>query len=332
MDEGSLEAITAFETVRRAAAFCRLVREELVASEALLKSDRSPVTVADFGSQAIICKRLKDVFPHDPIIAEEDSRELTKPGREEVLGKVTRYVNRFVPEASREEICEWIDLSTHEPKDRFWTLDPIDGTKGFLRGDQYAIALALIENGRVVLGVMACPNLHVEMNEPSGEKGCVFVGIRGTGAVQIDLPTGAKRRVFVSKTADPSKAILTESVETEHGDFLCHERLARHLDLSAPPVKIDSEAKYGVVARGEATLYVRVPSPAELDYKEKIWDHAAGAIIAEEAGGTVTDVLGRSLDFSSGEVMSRNHGILATNGVLHDAVLEGLRKAGCRGQ
>jgi 3'(2'), 5'-bisphosphate nucleotidase len=87
---------------------------------------------------------------------------------------------------------------------------------------------------------------------------------------------------------------------------------------------MDSQAKYGILARGEVTLYLRVPSPAEPGYKEKIWDHAAGAIIAEEAGGRVTDILGRPLDFSSGIKMEKNHGILVTNGMLHDIVLKAL--------
>jgi 3'(2'), 5'-bisphosphate nucleotidase len=88
---------------------------------------------------------------------------------------------------------------------------------------------------------------------------------------------------------------------------------------------MDSQAKYGIVARGEATIYLRVPSPSEKDYREKIWDHAAGSIIAEEAGGKVTDVLGRPLDFSCGAKMKKNQGVIVTNGILHDVVLEALR-------
>ena len=59
-----------------------------------------------------------------------------------------------------DEICSWIDHggAVHY-RERFWTLDPIDGTKGFLRGEQYAVALALIEGGEVVVAALACPNL-----------------------------------------------------------------------------------------------------------------------------------------------------------------------------
>jgi len=87
---------------------------------------------------------------------------------------------------------------------------------------------------------------------------------------------------------------------------------------------MDSQAKYGIVARGEVALYLRMPSPSEPGYKENIWDHAAGAIIAEEAGGRVTDIVGRSLDFSSGTRMEKNYGILVSNGMLHEVVLKAL--------
>jgi 3'(2'), 5'-bisphosphate nucleotidase len=66
-------------------------------------------------------------------------------------------------------------LSSHSLAERFWALDPIDGTKGFLRGDQYAIALALVENREVKLGVLACPNLHVDIRQPRGKRGCIFL-------------------------------------------------------------------------------------------------------------------------------------------------------------
>ena len=117
---------------------------------------------------------------------------------------------------------------------------------------------------------------------------------------------------------------MTESVEPDHADHLTHQHLGQKLNISKPSVRMDSQAKYGILARGEVTLYLRVPSSAEPAYKENIWDHAAGSIIAEEAGGRVTDVSGRPLDFSSGIRMEKNQGILASNGILHEVVLEAL--------
>lgn len=68
---------------------------------------------------------------------------------------------------------------------RHWALDPIDGTKGFLRGGQYAVCLGLIEDGQVVVGVMGCPNLPVDPKQPDGEKGALFVAVKGQGAFQV---------------------------------------------------------------------------------------------------------------------------------------------------
>ncbi len=324
MDEHSPEVMTAIQAVIIASALCQKISKDLVGGGSILKSDRSPVTIADFGSQAVICKLIKERFPQDTVIAEEDSKELRKPDRLNILKQVTRYVQGFIPASSSEEVCSWIDFSTNSISDRFWALDPIDGTKGFLRGDQYAIALALIEKGMVTLGVLACPNLYVDIYQPHGERGCLFMALREKGSVQMDRNGLNKRTLSVSKVINPSAAIVTESVEPDHADHLTHQCLAQKLDISKPSLRMDSQAKYGILARGEVDLYLRVPSVSEPGYKENIWDHAAGSIIAEEAGGRVTDILGHLLDFSCGIKMVKSHGILVSNGILHDVVLKAL--------
>ncbi|HNO80254.1 MAG TPA: inositol monophosphatase family protein, partial [Phycisphaerae bacterium] len=78
--------------------------------------------------------------------------------------------------------------------------------------------------------------------------------------------------------------------------------------------------KYAVVARGDADVYLRLPPRP--GYQERIWDHAAGAIIVTESGGTVTDVNGKALDFSRGSTLSENKGVIATSGAIHDRVVE----------
>jgi 3'(2'), 5'-bisphosphate nucleotidase len=87
---------------------------------------------------------------------------------------------------------------------------------------------------------------------------------------------------------------------------------------------MDSQAKYAILARGEASIYVRIPSPQTPDYREKIWDHGAGSILVEEAGGKVTDARGRALDFTCGKRLENNYGIIATNGWLHRDVVNAL--------
>lgn len=66
-----------------------------------------------------------------------------------------------------------------------WALDPIDGTKGFLRGDQYAVCLALMVDGKVQAGALGCPNLPVDPANPDGEKGIMLSVERGKGATIV---------------------------------------------------------------------------------------------------------------------------------------------------
>jgi len=324
MNENTREVRIATQAALLASELCRKVRKELVEGMTLVKSDRSPVTIADYGSQAIVCKLIKEAFPDDRVIAEEDSKELRKPARAAVLEKVARYVNEVIPTASSSEICDWIDTPSQHLSERFWVLDPIDGTKGFLRGDQYAIALALIEQGEVRLGLLACPNLHFDIEGLRERRGCLFLALRGKGAVQMDLEGKSRKPLSVSRIEDSSEAFFTESVEVDHSDHELHQRLAQKLNITKPPLQVDSQVKYGIVARGEAPLYLRIPSPVDPNYKENIWDHAAGAIITKEAGGRVTDAFGKPLDFVSGIKMEKNYGVVVSNGFLHDAVLKAL--------
>ncbi len=325
MNESSPEFITALEAVKTAASLCEKVRRQMGGQGSFLKKDRSPVTIADFGSQAVICRLVKKDFPDDVIVAEEDSSELRQPDHSSILDRVAGYVNEFSPGLSKEEICSWIDIRSHAVADRFWALDPIDGTKGFLRGDQYAIALALIEYGAVTLSVMGCPSLYQDRGDLKGNKGCLFFALRGKGSFQTNMDGRDRRILSVSGTKDPSEAAFAESVEPEHSDHFLHQGLAAKLNIKKSSLRMDSQAKYGIVARGEATFYVRVPSSFEPGYREKIWDHAAGSLIVEEAGGKVTDLLGRPLDFQSAVTMEKNFGILVSNGIIHNVILEALQ-------
>jgi 3'(2'), 5'-bisphosphate nucleotidase len=81
------------------------------------------------------------------------------------------------------------------------------------------------------------------------------------------------------------------------------------------------------VARGDASIYLRLPR--DRTYREKVWDHAAGVLVIEEAGGRVSDLDGRPLAFSEGRFLARSHGIVATNGHLHEHVLSACRDILC---
>src|SRR4051812_17049656 len=120
----------AVQAVRQAAALCRSVRARSD-PESLTKEDRSPVTVADFGSQALVCRTLAEAFPDDPVIAEEDATDLRRSGSAGLLDQVLHHLRALRPELTAAGLCEAIDRgATRDCAARFWTLDPIDGTKG----------------------------------------------------------------------------------------------------------------------------------------------------------------------------------------------------------
>ena len=318
------ERKVAVAAVRDAARVCRSV-QATIAPDVLKKDDRSPVTVADFGSQAIICRALAEVFPGDPIIGEEDASALSKPDNKHFLDRVRAEIQQTGLEATGEEICRWIDRgSAKQYAERFWTLDPIDGTKGFLRGGQYAISLAIVVDGRIDVAVLACPNLRIQP-ERADLLGVIFYAVRGRGSWMIPLDGEAtETSVRVSEIDETSAARFCESVESGHSSHVLSATVANQLEITREPLRLDSQAKYAVVARGEAQIYMRLPARA--DYTEKIWDHAGGVLIVEEAGGTVTDVRGIPLEFTHGSELVANRGVLATNRFLHERVLEALRK------
>ncbi|MBS0016883.1 MAG: 3'(2'),5'-bisphosphate nucleotidase [Arthrospira sp. SH-MAG29] len=313
------EKQVAIDAVLTASRLCEEVRQAI--PPAMEKGDKSPVTVADFGSQAIICKAISEAFPDDPIVGEEDATTLKTPEMGNNLEKVTDYVKSIIPDATPEQVTTWIDGGNGSVGGRFWTLDPIDGTKGFLRKDQYAIALALIENGEVKLGIMGCPAYAIDGDIP----GMLFVAVRGEGSMKMPFSTGKFTPIQVVKAEDTANMRFVESVEAAHGDQSRQNAIAQAAGITSPSVRMDSQAKYGVVASGQAALYLRLPSPKYPNYRENIWDHAAGAIVVEEAGGRVTDMYGKPLDFASSIKMVDNRGIVVSNGLIHDQVLAALK-------
>jgi 3'(2'), 5'-bisphosphate nucleotidase len=323
------ELAAGLEAVRQAARVCQSVQAK-IGGDVLEKHDRSPVTVADFASQAVVCRVLQERFPRDPVIGEEDSSELRKPDQRPFLDLVGNELAALGVPGGEDDICGWIDRGGHGAFcERFWTLDPIDGTKGFLRKEQYAVALALIVDGAIEVAILGCPNLACG-DAWDRERGCVFSAVRGEGSWLWPLADGRARpqRVRVSSTSRGEFARLCESVESGHSAHDDSARVAGTLGIASQPVRLDSQAKYGVVARGEADVYLRLPT--RKDYREKIWDHAGGVLVVEEAGGKVTDVAGKPLDFTRGRELTENRGVVVTNGRLHEEVLAAVRQAGVR--
>jgi 3'(2'), 5'-bisphosphate nucleotidase len=315
------ERQAAIEAVVKASHLCRAVQARLVAGSTLAKGDRSPVTVADFGAQAVVSHLLAGAFPGDPLVGEEDAAALRDPDNAALKQKVIDGVASVLDGLDEGAVLSAIDRGTYPggASGRHWTLDPIDGTKGFLRLDQYAVALALIEDGEVVLGVLGCPNLPHDAADPDGGRGCIFVGVKGQGATMRTLDDPAETPIRVSEVTDVTRARFCESVEKAHTKQSASAEIAERLGITEPPFRIDSQCKYAAVARADASIYLRLPT--RKDYVERIWDHAAGWAVITEAGGKVTDIHGNGLDFSIGRGLEKNKGVVVTNGALHDEVL-----------
>ena len=321
------ELAAGIEAVSLAAKVCQAVQSQIT-QDVLEKKDKSPVTVADYGSQAVVCRALASAFPSDPVVGEEDAAALREPDQQSFRDRVRAELAKVGIKADEDTICGWIDRGGHDAAGgRYWTLDPIDGTKGFLRSEQYAISLALLIDGRIDVAILGCPNLPLTAGADS-PKGCLFTAIRGQGAWvrSLDSSNPIPQPVKVSATADSAQARFCESVESGHSSHDHSAQVAQLLGITKAGARLDSQAKYGVVARGEADIYLRLPTRA--DYFEKIWDHAGGVLVVEEAGGKATDVGGRPLNFKLGRELRENRGVVVTNGLLHDRVLAALKEVG----
>ncbi|MFQ5747965.1 MAG: inositol monophosphatase family protein, partial [Planctomycetota bacterium] len=293
--------------------------------EAMAKLGREPVTVADYGSQAVILRLVREAFPDHGVVSEEGSANLRASDREDLTQDVVSLVGDAIGvPAAQETVCEWIDHQGKTDAEFVWAVDPIDGTKGFLRHDQFAVAIGVLRAGEPFAGALACPNLPVHPGKPEGARGVLFLAARGRGATQETLQDARPRPVAVSPAQDPARLRAMGSVEAAHGDPRILRALIQDMKLGGGIVRMDSQVKYGAVARGDAEIYLRPRSNP--DYRENIWDHAAGVAVVEEAGGRVTDLDGRPLDFRQGSKLVRNRGVLATNGAVHETVLEHLRR------
>lgn len=339
--------------VQRAAILTKRVFHEK-AKGTVSKDDKSPVTIGDFGAQALIISALRHHFPTDEIVAEEEADQLRSDAnlRDTIWGFVQ---NAKLDDPLAEEalggpipnVDAMLDLldqgkSNGGAKGRIWTIDPIDGTKGFLRGGQYAVCVGLIVDGDVKVGVLGCPNLPTDdavkltadvganQTDEGNNVGVLFSAVQGDGAFSRPLTTGnvaQGRQIRMNSLSSSSSALqaasFCESVEAGHSNQDESAQIARLLGITKPSVRMDSQAKYGSIARGAGDIYLRLPVSAT--YQEKIWDHAAGDLIVREAGGQVTDTLGRRLDFSRGRTLAENKGVVAAPIHAHPAVLDAVQ-------
>lgn len=199
-----------------------------------LKSDESPLTIADKAANDLICERLKQLDPQLPIISEE---------------------NKAIPYSERSGF------------EYTWMVDPLDGTKEFIkRNGEFTVNIALIHNQEVVLGVVYAPVLDQ-----------MFYAARGEGAFQM---VGDKPHKLEAPTFTMSDSNLKVVCSRSH---LNDATQAFVDDLESPELTPQgSSLKFTIIAKGDAHVYPRLAPTME-------WDTAAAQIVLEEAGGTVLD-------------------------------------------
>jgi 3'(2'), 5'-bisphosphate nucleotidase len=329
--DGQLSQV--LRAVDQAAQLAHWIRQHTVV--ALTKHDRTPLTIADLAAQAVVAHALERAFPDDALVAEEDASTLETDAGRALFDPILDFVHPFLPSLTAPELSRLLDRGRATHGTRFWVLDPVDGTEGFLRKDgHYVVALALIEANSPTIGVLGCPTLNAggllvpdaaHGRNSSLPYGSLMVARRGRGAWVSPLETVEFAPVRVSNITRLRDARTLRSFLDSHIDVEATRGFVRAAGIARPPVLLDSQAKHALIAAGHADLFVRIP--ADAGYRKQIWDHAAGALAIEEAGGRITDLNGQPLDFSAGPRLVHNEGVIASNGHLHARVVAVVRTA-----
>jgi 3'(2'), 5'-bisphosphate nucleotidase len=304
----------------------RLLGSTLKAVPPIEKPDGSPVTAADYVVQALVVAALRDRLPEGrvPLMGEEHADSLAACGRPDAERLVIDAIRSTLGWRDRAAALRAIDGDVLRAGEPFWTIDPIDGTKGFIVDAHFSVCLARIEGSRATVGVLGCPRMGAagDLSLRSDGPGAAYAAAEGCGAWEFvpgtDGPRAARAARWDGGTIRWARSLNRSATKIP-------SRTEPAVTALAPAVesfRMDSQCKYALVARGDSDLVVRMPRGG--GSSENIWDHASGAVIAAEAGAVVTDVCGRPLDFGCGESLERNAGILCAAAGLHARAVEAL--------
>ncbi|KAK3314488.1 hypothetical protein B0H66DRAFT_627009 [Apodospora peruviana] len=312
---------------------------------AIQKADLTPVTVADYTIQAVLAHAIHTHFPSDQLVGEESAGELnTNPNLVQHMWTVLQACDQRddvdkIPDPSHLpkliSLCE-TTTSFGIDSGRVWIFDPIDGTKTFLRGEQYAINVALLVGGRQVLSVVACPLLCPSETEPIdnatiSEVGCILLAVKGYGAwVQPLSGPHSGNLARLPRHAD-GDSVMTQDLKLvtcwnmlDSGVDDVHKAVAENLGAPFPGSDLVSwVCRWAVMALGVANITVWVYKTRSRH--AKIWDHAGAMLLFEEVGGMITDVDGKDIDLTRGRKLSANFGFVAAPRSIHHRVLKAVR-------
>lgn len=269
------------------------------------KVDKSPVTLADFASQLYIISKLKEFFPNDSIIAEELLEQNLNRIIYNHIKSCYTSLNLEFPKKINEIINYRGPLSDYK-----WTVDPIDGTKGYIKGLSYAIGIGLMKNSYPMLSAIITPNYN--------EKGtAVFIAEKNQGA----------KASYGGEPFKPISVSDQDNLETSRMCLSLHynkpwvTKFANLVNISSR-IQIDSMAKFCKIADGSADFYLK---PMNIN-RSFSWDFLPGTLLVQEAGGKISDITGNPVQFNNEKCVVKAPGMLATNGLLKEKILKELDK------
>jgi 3'(2'), 5'-bisphosphate nucleotidase len=272
--------------------------------ESFVKMDKSPVTLADYASQIYIISKLKYLYPNDSIIAEETYNSKLNMRSEKLILSCYNTLNLSI----ETEIKDILNYRGPKSK-RHWSIDPIDGTKGYQKGLSYAIGIGLIENYQKISCVIGVPNYN-----SSGM--AIFVANKDHGA-KASYGGGPFTAIKVSDQKSISQFRFCHSLHYDEPWVL---KLAQILGIEKY-VQIDSMAKFCMVADSSADVYVK---PMNKD-RSFIWDFLPGDLLVNEAGGKVTDLKGYPPKYIDDKCVISAPGLVVSNGKFHEEIIEAIK-------
>jgi 3'(2'), 5'-bisphosphate nucleotidase len=315
----------AIELVARATLWAMRFEQLLGSSgdSASSKSDASPVTAADLALQAFLVLGLRERYGEIPVVGEESTAVFSGPAGESLRQRVHEFVRLTRPHESDRAIDDAIEQGAGDGRSsQHWVIDPIDGTRGYLRGQQYCVCLALIRDQVPILGLAGCPRL--------GRQGWLVGAVRGGGARRWDLDQLDGEPIEV-KASEPIREAVRKNLiacESSEATDRAKARLRRIGELLATPLvarPMESQCKFVLVATGDADLAVRLASRERERNRDMVWDYAGAVVFADESGAVMTDCDGATLLFGRGRQIDGNRGILCAAPWLHGRAVEACR-------
>ncbi|KAI9927377.1 hypothetical protein AWENTII_006179 [Aspergillus wentii] len=336
----SAELQIASLAVQRASVVTKTVLAE-VDKGSTNKDDDSPVTIADFASQAILISAIRHNFPDDKFLGEESASALRgNPALAERVWKLITSTKLNHDESemlvaaptSIDEMLDFIDIGGDQNESasgRIWFLDPIDGTATFIRGQQYAVSVSLVVDGEQKVGVVGYPNLQFQstyVEEALVDKdgyGLMLSAVKGYGAYKRQMTKASlqppQKILKARKDLDIEDISFTESLESPWISVKKHSAVREKLGTRKQLANLWSmQVKYAALTIGAADAMIRIPRDKE--YRPYAWDHAGGMLIFEESGGKITDLSGKPFNYGKGRKLSDNLGLVATSPEIHSQI------------